>query len=62
MTDRRLPSLNALRAFEAAARQLSFTRAGRELHVTQAAISHRSRRWRAGSGWPCSAAAAGPLY
>ena len=41
MADRRLPPLNALRAFEAAARQLSFTRAGRELHVTQAAISHQ---------------------
>ncbi len=38
---RRLPSLNALRAFEAAARHLSFTRAAEELHVTQAAISHQ---------------------
>ncbi len=38
---RRLPSLNALRAFEAAARQLSFTKAAEELHVTQAAISHQ---------------------
>ncbi|HUK09749.1 MAG TPA: transcriptional regulator GcvA [Stellaceae bacterium] len=33
--------LNALRAFEAAARQLSFTRAAEELHVTQAAVSHQ---------------------
>ncbi len=33
--------LNALRAFEAAARHLSFTKAGLELHVTQAAISHQ---------------------
>jgi LysR family transcriptional regulator of beta-lactamase len=33
--------LNALRAFEAAARQLSFTRAGLELHVTQAAVSQQ---------------------
>ena len=41
MADRKLPPLNALRAFEAAARQLSFTRAGQELHVTQAAISHQ---------------------
>ncbi len=41
MAERRLPPLNALRAFEAAARQLSFTRAGEELHVTQAAISHQ---------------------
>lgn len=38
---RRLPPLNALRAFEAAARQLSFTRAAAELNVTQAAVSHQ---------------------
>ncbi len=38
---RRLPPLNSLRAFEAAARNLSFTRAADELHVTQAAISHQ---------------------
>ena len=37
----KLPSLNALRAFEAAARHLSFTRAAQELHVTQAAVSHQ---------------------
>ena len=33
--------LNALRAFEASARHLSFTKAGLELRVTQAAISHQ---------------------
>jgi LysR family transcriptional regulator, glycine cleavage system transcriptional activator len=38
---RKLPPLNALRAFEAAARHLSFTKAAEELHVTQAAISHQ---------------------
>ena len=38
---RRLPPLNALRAFEAAARHLSFTQAAEELHVTQAAVSHQ---------------------
>jgi LysR family glycine cleavage system transcriptional activator len=38
---RQLPPLNALRAFEAAARHLSFTRAAEELHVTQAAVSHQ---------------------
>ena len=38
---RRLPPLNALRAFEAAARHLNFTRAAAELNVTQAAISHQ---------------------
>lgn len=37
----RLPPLNALRAFEASARHLSFTRAAEELFVTQAAISHQ---------------------
>jgi len=37
----RLPSLDALRVFEAAARHASFTRAAEELHVTQAAVSHR---------------------
>ena len=34
-------SLNPLRAFEAAARHLSFTRAAEELCVTQAAVSHQ---------------------
>src|SRR5687767_347448 len=37
----RLPPLNGLRAFEAAARQMSFAMAARELHVTPAAISHQ---------------------
>ena len=41
---RRLPSLNALRAFEAGARHLSFTRAAAELSVTQTAISHQVRQ------------------
>src|ERR1700760_1946222 len=39
-----LPSLNGLRAFEAAARSLSFTHAAVELNVTQTAISHQIRR------------------
>ena len=38
---RQLPPLNALRAFEAAARHLSFARAAEELHVTPAAISQQ---------------------
>jgi len=37
----RLPPLNALRAFEAAARHLSFKNAARELCVTPTAISHQ---------------------
>jgi LysR family glycine cleavage system transcriptional activator len=39
----RLPSLTALRVFESAARHLSFTRAGTDLHVTQAAVSRQVR-------------------
>lgn len=38
---RRLPPLNSLKVFEAAARHLSFTRAAEELFVTQAAVSHQ---------------------
>ncbi|MBL8663550.1 MAG: transcriptional regulator GcvA [Candidatus Odyssella sp.] len=38
---RRLPSLNALRAFEAAARHLSLTKAAGELSVTPGALSHQ---------------------
>src|SRR3546814_10604652 len=40
---RRLPPLNALRAFEVAARHLSFTRAAAELHVTPAAVGQQVR-------------------
>jgi LysR family glycine cleavage system transcriptional activator len=40
---RRMPSLHALRAFEAAARNMSFTRAANELHVTPGAISQQVR-------------------
>ena len=39
----RLPPLNALRVFEAAARHLSFKDAANELHITQAAVSHQIR-------------------
>ena len=38
---KRLPPLNALRVFDAAARHLSFTKAADELFVTQAAVSHQ---------------------
>ncbi len=40
---RHLPPLNSLRAFEAAARHLSFKKAAGELHVTPAAVSHQIR-------------------
>jgi len=38
-----MPPLSALRAFEAAARHLSFTRAAEELNVTPGALSHQIR-------------------
>jgi LysR family glycine cleavage system transcriptional activator len=40
-TTKRLPPLNALKAFEAAGRHLSFSRAAEELHVTPAAVGHQ---------------------
>lgn len=49
---RRLPPLNALRAFEAAARHGSFTLAAEELHVTPAAISHQVKALEAQLGLP----------
>jgi LysR family glycine cleavage system transcriptional activator len=39
----RMPPLSALRAFEAAARHLSLTKAALELHVTAGALSHQIR-------------------
>lgn len=51
--NRRLPPLNSLRAFEVAARRLSFTRAAAELNVTQAAVSHHIRVSRSTSGLAC---------
>lgn len=47
-----LPPLNWLRAFEAAARLMSFTHAGRELGVTQSAISQNVRLLEAHLGQP----------
>lgn len=41
---RRLPPLNWLRAFESAARHMSFTAAAEELGVTQAAVSQQMRQ------------------
>lgn len=43
MKQQPLPPLSTLQAFEAAGRLLSFTKAARELHVTQAAISKQMR-------------------
>lgn len=50
MAVQRLPSLNALRAFEAAARRLSLTEAARELNVTPAAVSHQVKALEADLG------------
>ena len=48
----RLPPLNALRAFEAAARHLSFKDAGEELSVTPTAISHQIKGLEEYLGFP----------
>lgn len=49
---RSLPALVSLRAFEAAARRLSFSLAGEELFVTQSAISHHIQRLETELGVP----------
>ncbi len=51
MSDR-LPSLTALRAFEAAARHMSFAKAAAELHVTPAALSYQIKSLEAELGQP----------
>jgi LysR family transcriptional regulator, glycine cleavage system transcriptional activator len=48
----RLPPLNALKAFEAAARHLSFTRGAEALNVSQSAISHQVRLLESHMGKP----------
>src|SRR6478609_6854862 len=52
MSRRRLPPLKALRAFEAAARHLSFERAGDELAVTPSAIGQQVKSLEAWLGIP----------
>jgi DNA-binding transcriptional LysR family regulator len=47
-----LPSLDALRGFEAAARLMSFTRAAGELFVTQSAVSRQIRSVESALGMP----------
>ncbi|WP_264211713.1 LysR substrate-binding domain-containing protein [Leisingera thetidis] len=46
----RLPNLNALRMFDAAARHLNFGRAAEELHLTQGAVAQQVRRLEADLG------------
>ena len=48
----RLPALDLLRGFEAAARLLSFTKAGEELHLTQSAVSRQIQELEAQLGVP----------
>lgn len=52
MSIRELPSLNALRAFEAAARLGSMSLAARELHVTHGAVSRQVRALEEALGQP----------
>jgi LysR family glycine cleavage system transcriptional activator len=49
---RKLPPLNALRAFEAAARHVSLTKAAQELHVTHGAVSRQVASLEAWLGTP----------
>lgn len=52
MSGRLLPSLTALECFDAAARHVSFTRAARELNITQSAVSRQVQRLEAYVGRP----------
>lgn len=52
MSRRRLPPLNALRAFEAAARHLNFERAGDEIAVTASAVGQQVKTLEAWLGSP----------
>jgi len=56
-TKRRIPPLPAIRAFEAAARHLSFRQAGDELCVTPSAISHQVKALEEALGTPLFARA-----
>ena len=44
MSQKSLPPLNWLRAFEVSARYLNFTHAAEELHLTQGAVSQQIRQ------------------
>ncbi|MCT7655371.1 LysR family transcriptional regulator [Oceanimonas sp. NS1] len=50
---KRLPPLNWLRSFEAAARHLSFTHAASELNLTQAAVSQQVKGLESQLGTSC---------
>ena len=55
----RLPPMQALRAFEATARERSLTRAAESLHVTHGAISHQIKSLDPTSGCGSSSARGG---
>src|SRR5215467_8219589 len=57
-----LPPLNALRAFEAAARHLSFKQAAHELHVAAGAVSQQVRLLEEGLGRQVILTSAGETY
>lgn len=58
---KRLPHLTSIRAFEAAARHLNFTRAAEELGVTQAAVSQQVRALETTTGQQLFARTSGRL-
>jgi LysR family glycine cleavage system transcriptional activator len=49
---RHIPGLQSLKAFDASARHLNFTRAAAELHVTPAAVSHQIKELEEAVGVP----------
>jgi LysR family glycine cleavage system transcriptional activator len=49
---RHIPGLQSLKAFDASARHLNFTRAAEELHVTPAAVSHQIKELEEALGVP----------
>ncbi|MCW0211172.1 MAG: LysR substrate-binding domain-containing protein [Achromobacter sp.] len=59
---RRLPSLNALRFFDSAARQASFTLAAKELCVTHSAVSQQIRQLEEWLGCPLFERRAGGVH
>lgn len=61
MSDRRLPPLYPLRAFEATARRMSFTLAAEELSISQSAVSHQIKSLEAYFGVPLFYRTRGPM-
>lgn len=55
-----LPSLQTLRAFEAAGRHKSYSKAAEELNLTHGAVSHRIRELKSAWAISCFSASATP--